>query len=357
MGTLEPATNSPRIVTPPAVETLPGCPKEASLALEWLNAEIATCVADEEKTAGKPADLYHREWVPIQDTAGDEDSLTSRFKMMQFNVLAEGLSKEHTGMHMSWPRRRWRVLEEIIRCNPDILAVEELDHYHDFLQPALAALGYASHWLAKPRSPCLAFDSFSDGSALFWKTEVFELSTEVTEGQYHDSQGGQSNQGYVLADLRHLATKQIIRCVATHLKAGLTPSEEATRNEQVKQLLAAVSAAPTFSHAIICGDFNSTPADTSAFTAKSIPAMLAHEKLPLQNATAPLPYTFWILRDGEDLKLVLDYIFHTAALKPTSVFDVPDAAAIEPSRLPGLRNPSDHFAIAVEFAIRAVHSG
>ena len=33
--------------------------------------------------------------------------------------------------------RRWRLLEEILRTNPDVLAVQEIDHFHDFFAPAL----------------------------------------------------------------------------------------------------------------------------------------------------------------------------------------------------------------------------
>lgn len=38
--------------------------------------------------------------------------------------------------------RKWRLLEEIMRVDPDVLALEEVDHFADFFEPLLACLGY-----------------------------------------------------------------------------------------------------------------------------------------------------------------------------------------------------------------------
>ena len=48
---------------------------------------------------------------------------------------------------------------------------------------------------------------------------------------------------------------------------------------------------------------------------------------------------------------VIDYIFHTSQLKCTDVLGPPAAADLEPTRLPGMRAPSDHLPIAAKFAI------
>ena len=48
---------------------------------------------------------------------------------------------------------------------------------------------------------------------------------------------------------------------------------------------------------------------------------------------------------------VIDYIFHTAQLKCTDVLGPPAAADLEPTRLPGMRAPSDHLPIAAKFVI------
>lgn len=110
--------------------------------------------------------LYTREWQKIKGTP-----CPNRIRVMQFNMLAEGLSAHpaktphfdtapegesvtpsdcggfDTGPDASTVFdfegfRRWRLLEEIIRVDPDVLALEECDRYHDFFQPALSSLGY-----------------------------------------------------------------------------------------------------------------------------------------------------------------------------------------------------------------------
>ena len=93
-------------------------------------------------------------------------------RLMQFNLLAEGLStvagiqppnpcnakkESDGGSFTDLPRgpdgvigseildfatRRLRIVEEILSKDPDILTVQELDRYGDFLQPVLEKFGY-----------------------------------------------------------------------------------------------------------------------------------------------------------------------------------------------------------------------
>ena len=43
---------------------------------------------------------------------------------------------------LDWSSRRWRVVEEIIRHQPDLVCLQEVDHYH-FISSALASSGYS----------------------------------------------------------------------------------------------------------------------------------------------------------------------------------------------------------------------
>ena len=66
---------------------------------------------------------------------------------------------------------------------PDVIAIEELDHYSDWALPELRARGYAGLYAQKPNSACKYSNnpSLSDGSALFWRTKTVELiSGEVS---------------------------------------------------------------------------------------------------------------------------------------------------------------------------------
>ena len=80
---------------------------------------------------------------------------------MQFNLLAEGLSSpphvtppikvkdQQTSAYggfssvpnadvvFDWAQRKLRLVQEVLRYLPDLLCVEECDHFGDFLQPAL----------------------------------------------------------------------------------------------------------------------------------------------------------------------------------------------------------------------------
>lgn len=111
--------------------------------------------------------LYPRKWTLVAAPKSPHN-----FRVMQFNILAEGLSahpsttppfsispdgneicpSECGGFDTTSDAsttfnfenyRKWRILEEIERCSPDVLALEECDHFHDFFEPALFSMGYS----------------------------------------------------------------------------------------------------------------------------------------------------------------------------------------------------------------------
>jgi hypothetical protein len=112
--------------------------------------------------------LYPRKWISFTPKVNCD----STFRVMQFNILAEGLSAhpqavppfnssngypdpepsscgdfdldENASVIFNFEGcRRWRVLEEILNVSPDILALEECDHFDDFFLPILESLGYS----------------------------------------------------------------------------------------------------------------------------------------------------------------------------------------------------------------------
>lgn len=82
---------------------------------------------------------------------------------------------------LSWSRRKYLILEEILTYRPHILCLQEVDHYHDTLQPVLAGLGYGGHFCPKPWSPCLEVEGNNgpDGCALFFDRSRYELLDSV----------------------------------------------------------------------------------------------------------------------------------------------------------------------------------
>lgn len=82
---------------------------------------------------------------------------------------------------LSWSRRKYLILEEILSYRPHILCLQEVDHYFDTLQPVLASLGYSSNFCPKPWSPCLDVEGNNgpDGCALFFDQMRYDFLDSV----------------------------------------------------------------------------------------------------------------------------------------------------------------------------------
>ena len=111
------------------------------------------------------------------------------FRLLQFNILADGLSglrPDHgcfartSLVDILWENRAHKLLHEITQYDPDCLCLQECDHYHDFFFPALSKLGYEGVFSPKPRSACLDVAPNPDGLAIFTKKSVMKIiTTEV----------------------------------------------------------------------------------------------------------------------------------------------------------------------------------
>ena len=132
-----------------------------------VDAEVAPDVSREamrtkiQNVSASLPPLILRQWNVVPLTPSDSGN---RLRLMQFNILAEGLSSgacvrppfdcqldgqackasvfgdfdavELPEICLDFKAvRRWRILEEIIRINPDILTIEECDHFVDFFLP------------------------------------------------------------------------------------------------------------------------------------------------------------------------------------------------------------------------------
>lgn len=340
-------------------------------ALAWLWTQIDAARKEMQgHMRAEAVDLYKRRWAP---TLGKDT-----FVAMQFNMLAEGLSASpdikppfqsskpsswggldsvrSREVCLSWKLRRWRLLEEILRHDPDVLSLEELDHFSDFFEPALKAAGYEGCFLGKTSSPGLEFGYYSDGVGIFWKDAAFEQENVVVEGHFEDADGSRSNQVYLLVDLRHRLSDETIRVAGTHLKAKSGEVNERLRTLHVGQLLNALCREPEPRHMVILGDFNTDPFDVSGeHMARAVPAVL-DSAAPKFLSAYPLPqssekgdYTTWKRRGTKEDRHVIDYIFHSPSLQPRALLGMPPAEAIDTNRLPGFKYPSDHMAIAAEF--------
>ena len=113
-----------------------------------------------------------------------------KLRVLQFNMLADGLSglrqdlgafSRVTADDMNWDKRGKLLLHEILQYDPDIITLQECDHYYDCFLPELNARGYDGMFAPKPASACLEVSDNSDGCAIFVRrSKMYITSFEVS---------------------------------------------------------------------------------------------------------------------------------------------------------------------------------
>ena len=333
----------------------------------------------EELSSYGNAELYERKWVPTGGAQGSSDRFIS---VLQFNMLAEGLSSGpqskapfpmspddsmtksdkrdyggfteivHPEIVLNFEMRRWRLLDVLLQGGAapyDVICVEEIDRYRGFFAPILRLFGYDGLFVPKPRAPGVRMGWYSDGCALFFRTEMFELlSQESIEYQV-------GNQVFLTAGLKHLDSEKILLFAVTHLKAQSNEVNEQIRARQIDELVAHLDEKASLLKAdavVLCGDFNADPGGVGNHSA--IQRLLRYGKRDFISAYGIDPpskelYTTWKIRGMNTMKRIIDYIFSSGAAHCIEILDVPQD--IEVAKLPGLRYPSDHIAIGARFEI------
>jgi nocturnin len=266
---------------------------------------------------------------------------------------------------LRWETRRWRLLEEILRYQPDLICLQEVDHFR-LLSRALASVGYSGRFVPKPDSPCIYLEENNgpDGCAIFVRDDQFEILGEAK--RVLEVWKVASNQVVLLLNLRHRATGREVAVATTHLKARNGALLSTLRNEQGKDLLAFLSEAAEGRPLVLSGDFNADPAEpvyqtltnASGLGLRSAYTIPSEQKNRL--AAAPSDkgqepeeeyYTTWKIRETGEQKQVLDYIFHSEPLRVGAVLEMPTEAEIGADRLPSLQFPSDHLSLVADFLL------
>ncbi|XP_069573901.1 nocturnin [Brachyistius frenatus] len=308
-----------------------------------------------EEALGDRAPRLHREFVHLGDGDGAPGSSV---RVMQWNILAQALGEGLDSFvrcppeAISWSRRKYLILEEILTYRPHILCLQEVDHYHDTFQPVLAGLGYGSHFCPKPWSPCLDVDGNNgpDGCALFYDRSRFELLDSV--GLRLSAMRIPTNQVAVVTTLRCRTTGRCVRVAATHLKAraGWEWLRSAQGSDLLRQLQNVDPGSDT--PLLVCGDFNAVPTEEvyRRFAASPLGLDSACKKLGADGATEP-EYTTWKIRPTGECRATLDYVWYSRdSLRVDGVLDVPTEEQIGPDRLPSFSYPSDHLSLVCDFS-------
>ena len=291
---------------------------------------------------------------------------------MQWNTLARALfsqtdphmgytfaSKEAELKVFDWDNfRRWRILEEILRYDNDIICLEELDSYEEF-KPILHSIGYTSVFCPKYESSCLFMQTHvgPDGCAIFYKQNKFQINNLHCENIFVNESN--QSQVFIILELRHLVTNKMITIVCLHLKSKVQNSER--RKHQIEYILKILKrhlntgngeSGEDRSSIIICGDFNGEPFEdfySNIVNDKELKFYDSYEKCVDSNDKR-LPSTIKIREPNGLITRLIDYIFYTPkSLKLTQYLKLPENKEIEP--LPNLSYASDHLSLVSDFEI------
>ncbi|KAL1517604.1 hypothetical protein ABEB36_001345 [Hypothenemus hampei] len=310
-------------------------------------------------------DLKMKKLSAVTKGCSNYISSPNSLRVFQWNILSQALGKENDNFAkcpdeaLDWNHRKYLIIEEIIEYCPDIICLQEVDHFN-FLKLVLATQGYTGMFFPKPDSPCFYIDGNNgpDGCAIFFRTNKFELLR--TEARILEIWRIQSNQVALLMILKVKETGREICVVTTHLKAKHNALLATLRNEQGKDLLDFLKRNCGDRPVILAGDFNAEPVEPVYSTMLASEQNLAsayaecyanNDGLP--SAAREPPYTTWKIRDAGEICHTIDYIFYSKnQLDVETVLEFPEGSEIGEARVPSLSYPSDHFSLVCDFRLR-----
>lgn len=264
---------------------------------------------------------------------------------------------------LNWHERKYLILEEILTYLPDILCLQEVDHYYDTFQPIMESLGYRGTFLAKPWSPCLDVEQNNgpDGCALFFRRSRFTL--QVTERLRLSAMMLPTNQVAIVQMLTCQVTGLRLCVAVTHLKARsgwerLRSAQGADFLQKLQRIISQNGGHCTAMSGsiplVVCGDFNAEPTEDvyKRFSSSPLGLNSAYKLLSSDRQTEPA-YTTWKIRPSGESRSTLDYIWYTGdSLSVEQLLNIPTEEQIGPDRLPSYHYPSDHISLLCDLRFR-----
>lgn len=261
---------------------------------------------------------------------------------------------------LNWQERKYLILEEILTYRPDVLCLQEVDHYFDTFQPIMASLGYHGTFLAKPWSPCLDVERNNgpDGCALFFRHSRFSL--QATAQLRLSAMMLPTNQVAIAQTLSCRATGRRLCVAVTHLKAR--SGWERLRSAQGADFLQKLQGITSKDDGqgggllplVVCGDFNAEPTEDvyRRFSSSPLGLNSAYKLLSSDRQTEPA-YTTWKIRPSGESCSTLDYIWYSGgSLSVDTLLDIPSEDQIGPDRLPSYHYPSDHISLLCDLRFK-----
>ena len=272
------------------------------------------------------------------------------FSALSYSSPTENFVKCPSGV-LGWPARQERILQDVLLYSPDLVCLQEVDHFHDYFQPKLKAHGYSGTFLAKPDSPCLRVPGHTspDGCAIFVKEARLQMK-EVREMYLKDENGSPSNQVAILATLNHLETNHTFLAAVTHLKAK--EGNEGVRYAQGKDLVLNLrqmkdNMGSNTLPVLVCGDFNATPDEPVCKEMQESGLKSAY----LSAAEHEAPFTTWKFRPNAEVCHTIDYVWHSSEYIVRNFLAIPSQDVIGAAALPSIQFPSDHLTLVFDFQL------
>ncbi|KAM9470125.1 nocturnin isoform 2-T2 [Clarias gariepinus] len=297
----------------------------------------------------------HRDFIRTRASAAHNPQI----RVMQWNILAQALGEGKDGFvrcpmeALNWAERKYLILEEILTYRPDIVCLQEVDHYYDTFQPIMSSLGYQSSFCPKPRSPCLDVrgNNGPDGCALFFSRERFR-SLQLHHLRL-SAMALKTNQVAVVAALQCQVTGRVFCVGVTHLKARsgwetFRGAQGANLLQQLEGILDQEDAVPL----LVCGDFNAEPGEEvyRRFLDSPLGLDSAYRTLSADGVTEP-SYTTWKIRPSGECRTTLDYVWYSRhGFNVDAALGMPSEDQIGPDRLPSYHYPSDHLSLVCDFS-------
>jgi len=321
---------------------------------------------------------------------------TDSIRVLSYNCLAEIYASSRQFEYCSpwavaWPYRQRNLLRELERYDADVLCLQEIqaDHYEQFLEPQMKALGYAGIYQQKSRESMGKVGKI-DGCATFYRESLLEV-VQKQSVEYD----GVAQRTIASLSMDSRALNRLIRgnvglivvfrwkekptdyvCVAnTHIYWD--PEKSDVKLFQVYALLHHLETLALTCPLIVAGDFNSEP-DSAVYELLSTGMVSPNHKdlqqdpvnvlSRLQLGTSlNLSSSYAILgREPEFTNYTLgyvgtlDYIWYSPdSLRVVSLLQMPDEAALfnvngkmqQHKSIPNELWSSDHCALLCDFRV------
>ncbi|EFH59393.1 hypothetical protein ARALYDRAFT_898218 [Arabidopsis lyrata subsp. lyrata] len=226
-----------------------------------------------------PSSRIVRDWIDSDTTPVSQAS--ERFTVVSYNILGDRNSSYHRDLYsnvsfpyLKWGYRKRLICEELIRLNPDIICMQEVDKYFDLFSTTEKA-GYAGSYKRRTGDNI-------DGCAMFWKADRFRV---LERENIEFSQFGMRDNVAQLAVLELRKSNKSRKILLGNIHVLYNPNKGDVKLGQIRSLC---SKAHLLSKKwgdipiVLCGDFNSTPqSPLYNFLASSELNVMEHDKREL----------------------------------------------------------------------------